>query len=171
MIYPKTMEQKSIFISFLLHSAVIFFYFFYFYNETKTKVSTSTITLSIEDIQTYQPQQKIEIPINKPVIKETSNKIEKIVHNPIIPVEPKIIEPIKEELTKPEPIIEKQPMIKPQEIKKIEPTPIIQEETKKEIASVQPTTIKAAKSIQERITPPTPKEVTISKTDFAIIRD
>ncbi len=166
----KINTQKGLFFSFLLHSAVVFFYLFFIYTKTSSPKLLEQKMLTMEIIDTM------------PTIQTPIKPIEKYIK----PIQPQPVTPQKIVESKPiieEPQIEPKPTISPINL------PVKQIEIKKESAKIveistptpQPTVTNEVVKIepkQEKVivqdVPPkiaTKNEDKLSKTDFEIIRD
>jgi len=169
----KINTQKGLLISFLLHSAVVFFYLFFIYTKTFSPKLVEQKMLTMEIIDTM------------PTIQTPIKPIEKYI-KPIQPPQPQPVTPQK--IVESEPII-KEPQIEPEPtISPISP-PVKQIEIQKESAKIvevltptpQPTVtnevVKIEPKQEKAIVQDVPPKITIknedklSKTDFEIIRD
>jgi len=166
----KINTQKGLLISFLLHSAVVFFYIFFIYTKTSSPKLLEQKMLTMEIIDTV------------PTIQTPIKPIEKYIK----PIQPQPVTPQKIVESKPiieEPQIEPKPTISPinPPVKQIE----IQKESVKIVETLIPTSQPAVtnevvkiepkqeKAIVQDVPPKiaTKNENKLSKTDFEIIRD
>jgi protein TonB len=167
----KINTQKGLLISFLLHSAVVFFYLFFIYTKTSSPILLEQKMLTMEIIDTMPTIQTPIKPIKKyikPIQPQPQVTPQKIVESKPIIKEPQI---------EPEPTISPiSPPVKQIEIQKesakiVEVSPPTPQPTvTNEVVKIEPKQEKVI--VQDVPSKPIAKnEDKLSKTDFEIIRD
>jgi protein TonB len=171
----KINTQKGLFFSFLLHSAVVFFYLFFIYTKTSSPKLLEQKMLTMEIIDIAPIAQIPTKPIQKqpqPVVLQKVVEPKKIVESKPIIEEPQIQHRVVQE--EPKPILA--PPVKYIEVQKEEIKPVKlslpspQLIATQEVVKIEP---KQEKVIVQDVPPKiaTKNEDKLSKTDFEIIRD